>query len=164
MFEIFMAVKKLLRKTRELSECPCYFRSCTVLKMIGYDIGILVYLILMIHRSTLYIYIYIYIYRRDDTVGDPRRAHFCRFEPFELILLLWLDKQLFPVEPFGAGRALRGGSISVSSTLLPLLRPISLPTCLLRLLDSNFPGNPLWTNEFHPLWLKLCLSQTLWNP
>ena len=39
-----------------------------------------------------------------------------------------------------------------------LLRPISL----LRLLDSNFPGNPLWTWEFHPLILRFCLSQALW--
>ena len=41
------------------------------------------------------------------------------------------------------------------------LRPISLLTLsLLRLLDSNFPGNPLWAWEFHPLELRLCLSQT----
>ena len=45
------------------------------------------------------------------------------------------------------------------------LRPISvLRLSLLRLLDSNFPGNLLWTWEFHPLELRLCLSQTLWNP
>ena len=32
------------------------------------------------------------------------------------------------------------------------VRPISLLTLsLLTLLDSNFPGNPLWTWEFHPL-------------
>ena len=27
--------------------------------------------------------------------------------------------------------------------------------------DSNFPGNPLWTWKYHPLELRLCLSQTL---
>ena len=42
------------------------------------------------------------------------------------------------------------------------IRPISLLTLsLLRLLGSNFPGNPLWAWEFHPLKLRLCLSQTL---
>ena len=45
------------------------------------------------------------------------------------------------------------------------VRPISLLTLsLLTLLDSNFPGNPLWTWEFHPFKSRLCLSQTLWNP
>ena len=45
-----------------------------------------------------------------------------------------------------------------------LLRPISLLTLsLLTLLDSNFPVNPLWAWEFHPLNLRLCLSQTLRN-
>ena len=34
----------------------------------------------------------------------------------------------------------------------------------LTLLDSHFPGNPLWTWEFHPLELRLCLSRILWNP
>ena len=33
-----------------------------------------------------------------------------------------------------------------------IVRPISLLTLsLLTLLDSNFPGNPLWAWEFHPL-------------
>ena len=32
---------------------------------------------------------------------------------------------------------------------------------LLRLLDSNFPGNSLWAWEFHPLKSRFCLSQTL---
>ena len=42
------------------------------------------------------------------------------------------------------------------------LRPISLlRLSLLRLLDSNFPGNSPWAWEFHPLNSRLCLSQTL---
>ena len=46
------------------------------------------------------------------------------------------------------------------------VRTPNLPTniTLLTLLDSTFPGNPLWTWESHPLELRLCLSQTLWNP
>ena len=45
------------------------------------------------------------------------------------------------------------------------IRPISLlRISLLRFVDSNFPGNSLWTWEFHRLKLRLCLSQTLWNP
>ena len=45
------------------------------------------------------------------------------------------------------------------------VRPISLLTLpVLTLLDSNFPGNPLWTWEFHPFKFRLCLSQTPWNP
>ena len=44
-------------------------------------------------------------------------------------------------------------------------RPISLlRSSLLRLVVSNFPGNPLWARELHPLELTFCLSQTLWNP
>ena len=43
--------------------------------------------------------------------------------------------------------------------------PISLLSIsLLRLLGSGFPGNSLWTQEFHPLRLRFCLSQTLRNP
>ena len=38
------------------------------------------------------------------------------------------------------------------SRLLLMVCPISLLTLsLLTLLDSNFPGDPLWTLEFHPL-------------
>ena len=45
------------------------------------------------------------------------------------------------------------------------LRPISLlRISLLRFLDSSFPGNSLWSREYHPLILRLCLRQTLWNP
>ena len=45
------------------------------------------------------------------------------------------------------------------------LRPISLlRSSLLRLLDSNFPGNFLWTWEFQPLEFRLCLSHALRNP
>ena len=45
------------------------------------------------------------------------------------------------------------------------LRPISLLTLsLLRLLESNFPGNSLWAWEFIPLKLRLCWSQNLRNP
>ena len=46
-----------------------------------------------------------------------------------------------------------------------IIRPIPLLTLsLLTLLDSNFQVNSLWTWEFHPLKLRLCSSQTLWNP
>ena len=45
------------------------------------------------------------------------------------------------------------------------MRPISLLALpLLTLLDSNFPVNPLWAWEFHPLKLRLCSSQALRNP
>ena len=47
--------------------------------------------------------------------------------------------------------------VAVRSIFLLTLR-------LLRLLESNFLGNSLWAWEFHPLQLRLCLSQTLWNP
>ena len=57
--------------------------------------------------------------RGDDTVGNPHRAHISQFELFELILLLKSDKQS-PVEQIEASRAIRGSSISVSSTLPPL--------------------------------------------
>ena len=43
--------------------------------------------------------------------------------------------------------------------------PISLlRLSLLRLLGSTFPGDSLWTWEFHPLESRFCSSQTLWNP
>ena len=42
------------------------------------------------------------------------------------------------------------------------LRAIFLLTLrLLTLLESNFPGNPLWAWEFHPLNLRFRLSHTL---
>ena len=37
----------------------------------------------------------------DDAVGNPHRAQIVKFELFELILILKLDKQ-FPVEQFEA--------------------------------------------------------------
>ena len=46
-----------------------------------------------------------------------------------------------------------------------VVRPISLlRISLLRLLDSDFLGNSLWTWEFKPLKLRFHLSETLWNP
>ena len=43
-----------------------------------------------------------------------------------------------------------------------LIRPISLLTLSpLTLLDSSFTEISLWTWEFHPFKLRLCLSQTL---
>ena len=68
-----------------------------------------------------------------ESVGSPHRAQIsqfdaCRaqilyqFQLFELILLLVskLDKQ-FPVDQFGASRAIRGSTLSVSSTPPPFL-------------------------------------------
>ena len=43
--------------------------------------------------------IMLFLGRGDDTVGSPRRAQIYRFELFELIPLLKLDKH-FPVEQF----------------------------------------------------------------
>ena len=44
------------------------------------------------------------------------------------------------------------------------VRPISLlRLSLLRSVDSKLPGNYLWAWEFHPLKLRLCLSQTFWH-
>ena len=45
------------------------------------------------------------------------------------------------------------------------VRPISLlRLSLLRLLDSNSPGNSLQAREFHPSDLRFCSSRTLRNP
>ena len=51
--------------------------------------------------------------REDDTDGNPHRARIVRFELFELVLLLKLDKQ-FPVEQFEA-------TVSQSTVPSPLL-------------------------------------------
>ena len=60
------------------------------------------------------------------------------------------------------GRGARSGAQLMCGCVVP---PISLlRLCLLRFVDSNFPGNALWTWEFHPLHLILCLSQSLWHP
>ena len=54
------------------------------------------------------------------------------------------------------------GVASMSCAASVRLRPTLLLTLrLLTLLESNFPGNSLWAWEFHPLELRLCLSQTL---
>ena len=50
---------------------------------------------------------------------------------------------------------------AVSSTDRRWLCPIPLLTLrLLTLLDTNFPVNPPWAWEFHPVNSRLCLSQT----
>ena len=54
----------------------------------------------------------------------------------------------------------QSNSAGVQWWLCPIsLLRLSLP----RLLDSNFPGISLWAWELHPLKLRFCLSQTLWN-
>ena len=40
-------------------------------------------------------------------------------------------------------------------------QPRTTRSTLLTLLDSNFPGHPLWAWESHPFKSRLCLSQTL---
>ena len=62
--------------------------------------------------------------RGDDTVGNPHRARISRFEFFEPILLLNFDKR-FTVPC----RAIRGSSVSVSSTPPPLKSGPSLSDC-----------------------------------
>ena len=55
-----------------------------------------------------------------------------------------------------------GGLRQTPRRLAHGVRPISLlRLSLLRSLDSNFLGNPLWAWEFHPLKITLCFSQAL---
>ena len=81
---------------------------------------------------------------------------------FRLFSLKFLEKCLIRRPPFGEApirilpkcetRAPRIGRTATRARGCASLRPISLLTLsLLRLLDSNFPGNPLWTWAFHPL-------------
>ena len=102
----------------------------------------LVLLFLYIIVFTWYIYIYIYIY----CIYIYTYAHVLREALQEDIE--WSETTTECPK-------------DASSYLLPISR---LTLSLLTLLDSNFPGNPLWAWEFHPLALRLCLSQTLWNP
>ena len=53
----------------------------------------------------------------------------------------------------------------LTDTRMAHLRPISLlRISLLGFVDSRVPGNSPWAWEFNPLQLRLCLSQTPWNP
>ena len=56
--------------------------------------------------------------------------------------------------------------VRVYLNISELLKYANLPTNIIptKLLDSTFPGKSPWAWEFHPLRLRLCLSQTLWNP
>ena len=55
-----------------------------------------IYIYIYIYMHMYYVYTYVFG-RGDATFGNPRRAQISRFELFELILLLKLDKR-FPVE------------------------------------------------------------------
>ena len=81
----------------------------------------------------IYIYIYIYIYRERERERDPRRPSRSGARPASSGSRRW--------------RPPRG-----QSSLLIL-------SLLLRLLDSSFPEFSVWAWEFHPLKLRLCLSQ-----
>ena len=52
----------------------------------------------------------------------------------------------------------------MSKTLYGIRSIVLLTLRLPTLLESNLPGNFLWAWEFHPLTLRLCLSQSLRNP
>ena len=61
--------------------------------------------------------------RGDDTVGNPHRAQICQFDVFELMFLSMRAFRVYPLvetRHTAPCRAIRGSSISVSSTL-PLL-------------------------------------------
>ena len=59
----------------------------------------------------------------------------------------------------------RNRIVIVIIAIILVIHPISILTLsLLTLLDSNFPGDPLWTWEFHPFKLTLRSSRTLRNP
>ena len=56
-------------------------------------------------------------------------------------------------------------TVTFTITINIMLRPIPpLTLSLLTLLDSNFQVGSLWAWAFHPFELRVCLSQTLWNP
>ena len=97
-----------------------------------------IHLHLHIHiHITIYIYIYIYIH---GTAQTPA----------------WGG------QPLAQLRERRMRAPRPCARALADVRPISLlRLSLLRLLDSNFPGNPLRAWEFHPLNLRFCLSQAL---
>ena len=85
--------------------------------------------------------------RRRPPGSDPIFQAY-QLELFELILLLKFDKQ-FPVEQFEAGRAIRGSSISVSSTLPPSYGCPELIHCKLNLFNilnliSGGGGPSVW--------------------
>ena len=101
--------------------------------------------------------------------------HFCKCVLLAHTCMLWfliaLLEWCFPAAAAAAAgimhsRAHESASegICTKPTWLQL-RQISLLTLsLLNFVDSDFPGDSLWTWEFHPLKLRLCLSQTLLNP
>ena len=80
----------------------------------------------------IYIYIYTQIYSYTESCGKARVAR---------------PRRSATMQPRGDLNSVYAQSSYLHCTLLTLL-------------DSNFPGNPLWAWEFHPLELRLCLSQT----
>ena len=145
-----------------------YIYVCTLMyiHMIYREICIYVYICIYIYIYILictyayvyvciyiYIYMYIHTYYRERYVHqdhDPARGH--------------LPDQVVSATLTAALCACRIPYACTYCTCI-LKCPISLLTLpLLTLLDSSFPGNPLWAWEFHPFKLRLCLSQTLRNP
>ena len=92
---------------------------------------------------SLYIYIYMMSGKHETRIGTWPRLSASLNACFAIVSLHCFSLGSGPSRP-------------------PPLRLISVLTLsLLRLLDSSFPGNPLRAWEFHPLQLRLCLSQTL---
>ena len=126
-----------------------------------------VYLYLYLYIS-IYIYIYVYIYIYIHTYTSLSIIY----------IYIYIDTHMKHMR-LASQSWILGRHCSSNATCLILpgrkrrccgsthhpIRPISLLTLsLLTLLDSNFPGNPLWAWEFHPFKLRLCFSQTLENP
>ena len=73
--------------------------------------------------------------------------------------LPWLGNAFSSNPPLSA--TLEVPNVALTRPGKQVLHPIFLlRLSLLTLLDSNFPANPLWAWQFHPLNLRLCLSRT----
>ena len=111
---------------------------------------IYIYTYIHIHiHIYIYIYTYTYIY-----IYIEREREYVIFMWCYMIILITCYKYYVSPCYYIITRAGKRRSAQIS---LPRLG-------LLRLLDSNFPGNSPWAWEFHPLNSRFCSSPAHWNP
>ena len=123
-------------------------------------------------NTYMYIYIYIYIYTYIHTyiyMYVHMYMYVCMYVCMNIYIYIYtyihihihIHTYIHEAEVWGSWVVLR---VSLHCRIVHAYRlsPISLlGLSLLRLLDSNFPGNALWAWEFQPLESRFCLSQTL---
>ena len=108
----------------------------------------------------LYMYMYMYTYVHIITLYICVYIHMYTYVCIYIYIYIYIYRSEQSV-----GRGSEPSNVRVQRLTCPLLlaQCRTTPNRPTKITPTNV-GDPLWAWEFHPFRLRLCSSQTLWNP